>query len=84
MLDKYRYKGMFHVVIDGTGLYSTKVNLGEHTITKIFNEGEDNEYKLYSYYALDAKLICGNMVFSLATEFVENETYIDDDGNEIR
>lgn len=45
MLDKYRYKGMFHVVIDGTGLYSTKVNLGEHTITKIFNEGEDNEYK---------------------------------------
>ena len=83
-LDKYRYKGMFHVVIDGTGLYSTRVNLGEQAITKIFNEGEDNEYKLYSYYALEAKLICGDMVFSLATEFVENEIYIDDNGNEIR
>jgi hypothetical protein len=29
MLDKYRYNGLFHVVIDGTGLYSTRVNLGE-------------------------------------------------------
>lgn len=83
-LDKYRYKGMFHVVIDGTGLYSTRVNLGEQAITKIFNEGEDDEYKLYSYYALEAKLICGDMVFSLATEFVENDIYIDDNGNEIR
>ena len=73
MLDKYRFNGLFHVVIDGTGLYSTKVNLGEQAITKIFNEGKENEYKLYSYYALEAKLVCGNMTFSLATEFVENE-----------
>ena len=29
MLDKYRYNGFFYVVIDGTGLYSTRVNLGE-------------------------------------------------------
>lgn len=28
MLNKYRFNGMFYVVIDGTGLYSTKVNLG--------------------------------------------------------
>lgn len=27
MFDKYRFNGLFHVVIDGTGLYSTKVNL---------------------------------------------------------
>ena len=84
MFDKYRFNGLFHVVIDGTGLYSTKVNLGEQAITKIFNEGKENEYKLYSYYALEAKLICGNMTFSLATEFVENETYIDDNGNKVR
>lgn len=84
MLDKYRFKGMFHVVIDGTGLYSTKVNLGEQAITKVYNKGEDNEYTLYSYYALEAKLVCGNMTFSLATEFVENETYTDKDGNTYR
>lgn len=81
MLDKYRYNGLFHVVIDGTGLYSTRVNLGEQAITRVYNKGEENEYTLYSYYALEAKLVCGNMTFSLATEFVENETYTDKDGN---
>lgn len=84
MLDKYRFNGLFHIVIDGTGLYSTRVNLGEQAITKIYNKGEYNEYTLYSYYALEAKLVCGNMTFSLATEFVENETYTDEVGNAYR
>ncbi len=44
MLDKYRFNGMFHVVIDGTDLYSTKVNLGEQAITKVYNKDEENEY----------------------------------------
>ena len=81
MFDKYKFNGLFHIVIDGTGLYSTRVNLGEQAITKVYNKGQDNEYTLYSYYALEAKLVCGNMTFSLATEFVENETYTDDKGN---
>ena len=84
MLDKYRFNGFFHVVIDGTGLYSTRVNLGEQAITKVYNKDEENEYTLYSYYALEAKLVCGNMTFSLATEFVENETYTDKFGNAYR
>ena len=84
MLDKYRFNGMFHIVIDGTGLYSTRVNLGEQAITKVYNKGKDNEYTLYSYYTLEAKLVCGNMTFSLATEFVENETYTDECGNTYR
>ena len=84
MLDKYRFNGMFHVVIDGTGLYSTRVNLGDQAISKVYNKDEENEYTLYSYYALEAKLVCGNMTFSLATEFVENETYTDKDGNTYR
>lgn len=84
MLDKYRFNGLFHIVIDGTGLYSTKVNLGEQAITKVYNKDADNEYTLYSYYALEAKLVCGNMTFSLATEFVENETYTDEYGNTYR
>lgn len=84
MLDKYRFNGLFHVVIDGTGLYSTKVNLGENAITKVYNKDEENEYTLYSYYALEAKIVCGNMTFSLATEFVENEIYTDEFGNTYR
>ena len=84
MLDKYRFNEFFHVVIDGTGLYSTRVNLGEQAISKVYNKDLENEYTLYSYYALEAKLVCGNMTFSLATEFVENETYTDKDGNTYR
>ncbi len=84
MLDKYRFSGMFHIVIDGTGLYSTRVNLGEQAITKVYNKGEENEYTLYSFYVLEAKIVCGNIAFSLATEFVENETYKDDNGDTYR
>ena len=84
LLDKYRFNGFFHIVIDGTGLYSTRVNLGEQAITKVYNKGEENEYTLYSHYVLEAKLVCGNMTFSLATEFVENETYTDELGNTYR
>ena len=84
MLDKYRFCGLFHIVIDGTSLYSTRINLGEQAITKVINKDTDNEYTLYSYYALEAKLVCGNMTFSFATEFVENETYTDKDGNTYR
>lgn len=84
MFDKYRYNGLFHVVIDGTGLYSSRINLGEEAIKKVYNKGTDSEYTEYSYYALEAKIICGNMTFSLATEFVENETYVDEEGNTYR
>ena len=38
MLDKYRFNGLFYVVIDGTCLYSTKVNLGEQAISKVYNK----------------------------------------------
>ena len=84
MFEKFRFNGMFQVVIDITGLYSTKVNLGQNAISKTFNKDKENEYTLYSYYALEAKLVCGNMTFSPTTEFVENETYADELGNTYR
>ena len=84
MFEKFRFNGMFQVVIDITGLYSTKVNLGQNAISKTFNKDKENEYTLYSYYALEAKLVWGNMTFSPTTEFVENETYADELGNTYR
>lgn len=38
MLDKYRVNSSFHVAIDGTGLCSTRVNLGDQAITKVYNK----------------------------------------------
>ena len=72
-LDKFRlFNGSFYVVIDGSGLFSTQVNLGKNSIYKIHNKGLENEYIEYQYYVLEAKLICNDYVFSFATEFVEN------------
>ena len=73
-LDKFRLSnGSFYVVIDGSGLFSTRIDLGKNCIYKVHNKGTDSEYIEYQYYVLEAKLICKDYVFSFATEFVENE-----------
>ena len=72
-LDKFRLSnGSFYVVIDGSGLFSTRIDLGKNCIYKVHNKGSKNEYTEYQYYVLEAKLICNDYVFSFATEFVEN------------
>lgn len=73
-LDKFRlFNGSFYVVIDGSGLFSTQIDLGKNCIYKVHNKGLENEYIEYQYYVLEAKLVCNDYVFSFATEFVENE-----------
>ncbi len=74
MFDKYRYKGKyFQVVVDGTGIMSFKERHCEHCLKKTYNKGEENEYSIYYHYVLEAKLIVGDIVISLDSEFVENE-----------
>ena len=71
--DKFRlFNGSFYIVLDGTGLFSRK-NEGDGCIYKVYNKGTEDEYTEYHYYVLEAKLVCGDYVFSFATEFVENE-----------
>lgn len=88
VLDQFRYsykfKEYFHIAIDGTGLFTCNYDLGPKAIKKVYNKGTDKEYTTYSYYVLEAKIICGDMVFSVASEFVENSIIIDENGNEIR
>jgi len=73
-LDKFRLSnGSFYVVIDGTGLFSTRIDLGKNCIYKVHNKDTEDEYTEYQYYVLEAKLVCNDYVFSFATEFVENE-----------
>jgi len=74
MFDKYRYKGKyFQIVVDGTGLVTFKERHCEHCLTKTYNKDEENEYKIYYHYVLEAKLVVGNIVISIDTEFIENE-----------
>lgn len=74
MFDKYRYKGKyFQIVIDGTGLVTFKERHCKHCLKRTYNKGTEDEYSIYYHYVLEAKLVVGDIVISIDTEFVENE-----------
>lgn len=74
MFDKYRFKGKyFQIVVDGTGIESFKKRHCKHCLKRTYNKGEENEYNIYYHYVLEAKLVVGDMVISLDSEFIENE-----------
>ena len=74
MFDKYRFKGRyFQIVIDGTSMMKFKKRHCKHCLKRVHNEGKENEYSIYYHYVLEAKLVVGEIVISLDSEFVENE-----------
>ena len=74
MFDKYRYKGKyFQVVIDGTGLARFNQRHCNNCLKRTYNKGQEDEYSIYYHYVLEAKLVVGDIVISIDTEFVENE-----------
>lgn len=68
MFDKYKYDGYFQIVIDGTGLSSHSYNLNGNCIKKKYKDGKI----VYCKYILECKLIVGNIVISLDSEWIEN------------
>lgn len=73
MLDKFKIRDKYYlVVVDGTGLATSKVKYNDNCLTKKKNNKDGEEYIEYSTYVLEAKLVMGNMVFSIGTEFIEN------------
>lgn len=76
MFDKYRYKGKyFQVVIDGTGLARSNQRHCNNCLKRTYNKGQEDEYSIYYHYVLEAKLVVGDIVISIDTEFVENEGF---------
>lgn len=74
MFDKYRFKGKyFKIVIDGTGLVTFKERHCKNCLKMTYNKGQEDEYSIYYHYVLEAKLVVGDIVISIETEFVENE-----------
>lgn len=74
MFDKYKYKGKyFQVVIDGTGLAKFNQRHCNNCLKRTYNKGQKDEYSIYYHYVLEAKLVVGDIVISIDTEFVENE-----------
>ena len=68
MFDKYKYDGYFQIVVDGTGLSSHNYNLNNNCIKKKYKDGK----VAYCKYVLECKLIVGNIVISLDSEWIEN------------
>lgn len=74
MLDRYKIRGKYyHIVVDGTGLATSRKKYNKNCIVKNKTDKKGNEYQEYSTYVLEAKLVVGEMVFSIGSEFVENE-----------
>ena len=75
MFDKYRIRGkFFQIIFDGSGLFKFKERHCKHCLKKEYKNKETGEIT-YGYYhqVLEAKLCVGDMVFSIDTEFIENE-----------
>ena len=69
MFDKYRYNGAFQVLVDATGISSHNYNLNGNCIVK--KHKNTNTTKYYKQ-VLEAKIVVGNIVISLDTEWIEN------------
>lgn len=74
MLEKYKIRGKYNHIVIGTGLATSKKRYNENCLVKNKTDKNGNEYKEYSTYVLEAKLVVGEMVFSIGREFVENES----------
>ena len=68
MFDRFRYKGAIQVLVDATGLSSHDYNLNGNCISKTKN-GVTKYYK----YVLEAKIVFGNIVISIDSEWIENK-----------
>ncbi len=75
-LEKYRLMDKYWcIAIDGSQLHSFNEKHCDHCLKKEYKNKETGEVEKTVYYhtVLEAKLVLGDMVFSILTEFVENE-----------
>lgn len=71
---RYKYNNQWQVVVDGTGLYYFKERHCKHCLTKRYTNKKTGEEEIRYYHnVLEAKLVVGEFVFSIGTEFIENE-----------
>jgi hypothetical protein len=76
--EQYRFKSnkvkYWLVAVDATGTHSFNKRHCEHCLTRKHVDKETGK-ETFSYYhnVLEAKLILGEFVFSIGTEFIENE-----------
>lgn len=75
-LESYRISNKYWgVIIDGTGLFTFHDKHCDHCLKKTHKDKDGNVIKtVYMHHVLEAKLVVGDMVFSIDSEFIENES----------
>lgn len=68
VLENHRFDGEYLIAIDAVKIYSFKKKHCPHCT---YREHENGTVS-YFHYVLEAKLIAGDFVFSIASEFIEN------------
>ena len=76
--ESYRIEGKYWgVIIDGTGLHTFHEKHCDHCLRRVNTNKETGEKTvLYMHHVLEAKLVVGDMVFSIGSEFIENESEV--------
>jgi len=74
--EQARFLGKYwSVIIDATQLFCFKEKHCDHCLKKTINRGTKDEKTYYYHNVLEAKIVLGeNLVISIATEFIENES----------
>ena len=67
MFDRFRYNGCIQLIVDATGLTALDYNLNGNCLTRT-RDGKTKYYK----YVLEAKVVFGNMLISIDSEWIEN------------
>lgn len=63
------------VIFDGTGLFSFDKKHCEHCLKREHTDKETGEITtVYMHHVLEAKLVVGDLVMSMGSEFIENES----------
>lgn len=75
-LESYRIHNKFWgVIIDGSGLFTFHDKHCDHCLKKEYkDENGKVTQTIYMHHVLEAKLVIGDMVFSIDSEFIENES----------
>lgn len=73
--DRYKFLGLWKIIIDGTGVAYFKERHCEHDlVVKRIDPETGKETLLYFHKVLEAKIILAeNVIISIDTEFIENE-----------
>jgi hypothetical protein len=81
LLEKY-----WTIAVDATGLASFKERHCENCLKREYVNKETGEIEktIYFHYVLEAKLVVGDMVLSIDTEFIENEEFYEKQDCELK